>query len=189
MPEPPDESLMNRIAGAISGTLAEGMEEAITADHTPTGPQAVVWRAMEGYLFIGGVLTGSSAGSLLELGAEVATQQAVGKAVELTAGYVFRGGSATPDNLTPRPGMDTNGLSAFDNLESATPPGGKAQVIDVGKLSTLSAVPDSPHGHVSITPGNSALVKEWAATRGTGKVHPYTKEIMDAIVNVVRRVK
>lgn len=47
--------------------------------------------------------------------------------------YVYRGGSNSADNLTPRL-SDTSGLSTFDNLEAATPPGGKAQVIDTTRL-------------------------------------------------------
>ena len=104
---------------------------------------------------------------------------------------VYRGGSATPDNLTPRPGVDTTGLSTFDNLEAATPPGGKAQVIDTSKLQPpLMATPDAPPpGHVSIGPQDPASIAEWAATRGTGQIHPLTQAIMDAIVDVVKRPK
>jgi len=101
---------------------------------------------------------------------------------------VYRGGSGTPSNLTPRPGVDTSGLSTFDNLEAATPPGGKAQIIDVSKLNQLSALPDAPPpGHVSITPGDQALIDEWAATRGTDTVHSLTQELMDAIIGEARR--
>jgi hypothetical protein len=102
---------------------------------------------------------------------------------------VYRGGSAKPDNLTPRPGADQTGLSTFDNWEAATPPGGKAQVIDTSKLKPpLVATPDAPPpGHVSIGPGDPALIDQWAATRGTGQIHPLTQAIMDAIVDVVRR--
>jgi hypothetical protein len=104
---------------------------------------------------------------------------------------VYRGGSATPDNLTPRPGIDTTGLSTFDNLEAATPPGGKAQVIDTSKLKPpLVATPDAPPaGHVSIAPQDPALIAEWAATRGTGQIHPLTQAIMDAVIEVVKRPK
>ena len=96
---------------------------------------------------------------------DIAAQEAVGQGLELKAGYVFRGESATADNLTPRPGVDTNGLSTFDSVEAATPPGGKAQVIDVGKLSSLSAVPDSPPGHVSLMPGLFNQIKRNSAVR------------------------
>jgi len=103
---------------------------------------------------------------------------------------VYRGGSATADNLTPRPILDPTGLSTFDNLEAATLPGGKAQIIDTSKLRSLSAVPDAPPpGHVSITPEDDALIAKWAATRGTGQIHPLTQELLDAIVGVARRPK
>jgi RHS repeat-associated protein len=103
---------------------------------------------------------------------------------------LYRGGSATPNNFTPRPLIDSTGLSTFDTLEAATPPGGKAQVIDVSKLKSLLAIPDAPpEGHVSITPEDAALLEEWAATRGTGQVHPLTQELLDARVSEVKRPK
>lgn len=72
---------------------------------------------------------------------------------------VYRGGSRTPDNLTPRPGRDMveekRGLSTFDTLEEATPPGGKAQAIDTSVLKCLGAH-CTPDGHVSLRPGARA---------------------------------
>jgi hypothetical protein len=97
-----------------------------------------------------------------------------------------------PDNLTPRPGIDTEGLSTFDSLEKAVDPGGKAQVIDTSKLNRLAVVPGvDPPGHVCLTvvPHDTQLLEEWAATRGTGIVHALTQEILDAIVDTVRRPK
>ena len=102
---------------------------------------------------------------------------------------MYRGGSATPNNLTPRPGQDLDGLSTFDSLEAAVGPGGKAQVIDTTKLNTLCATCTPPAGHVSISAGDAAANAEWAATRGTGTAHPATQEVMDAIVDTVRRPK
>lgn len=104
--------------------------------------------------------------------------------------YVYRGGSDQPMNMTPRPGVDSTGLSTFDNLEAAVKPGGKAQVIDTTKLKCVAACPDAPPpGHVSLAPRNAAEIPEWAATRGTDTVHPYTQDIIDAIVDTVRRPK
>ncbi len=77
-----DTSMLASFNRSIANTFGVGITDAISADHTPTGPEAVVWHAMEGYLFIGGVLSGSSAGSLLRLGAEVATQEAAGAVVD-----------------------------------------------------------------------------------------------------------
>jgi hypothetical protein len=102
---------------------------------------------------------------------------------------VYRGGSNSADNLTPRLG-DKSGLSTFDNLQAATPPGGKAQVIDTTRLQLLIATPDAPlPGHVSIGPRNPADLHDWMAARGTGQTHPFAKELQDAIVDVVRRPK
>lgn len=87
----------------------------------------------------------------------------------LKEGLAYRGGSATPGNLTPRPGIDPDGLSTFNNLKSAAAPGNKAQVIDISRLPTpLQAIFDnSPPGHISIRPSDLSLIPEWAATRGT----------------------
>ena len=110
---------------------------------------------------------------------------------------VYRGGSRTPDNLTPRPGIDTQGLSTFVTLELAVQPGGKAQAIDLSRLpAPLAGVPDlPPPGHVSIRPGLERTLEvlqataEWASSRGTGVLHPYTQALMEAIIGEVRRSK
>ena len=113
------------------------------------------------------------------------------------AKIVYRGGSQTPDNLTPRPDIDTQGLSTFETLELAVQPGGKAQVIDVSRLQApLMGVPDAPPpGHVSIRPGLALTPEvlhstaEWASSRGTGILHRYTQAVMEAIIGEVRRPK
>jgi hypothetical protein len=63
----------------------------------------------------------------------VAINPGGGETRETAPQLVYRGGSAKPDNLTPRPGIDKTGLSTFDTCEAATPPGGKAQVIDISQ--------------------------------------------------------
>ena len=104
--------------------------------------------------------------------------------------YVYRGGSDTATNLTPRPGKDTEGLSTFDTPEAAAPNGGKVQVIDTSRLNCLTACPDvAPPGHVTITPGSLEEVAEWAATRETDVVHEYTQELIGAIVEEIRLPK
>jgi hypothetical protein len=113
---------------------------------------------------------------------------ATGKAPEAPT-VVFRGGSGTADNLTPRPVKDADGLSTFTTLEAAAPPGGKAQVIDTTKLSNLQAIPNSPPGHVSIAPKDMTQMGPWAATRGTGETHSLTEEIQRAIIGEVKRPK
>jgi len=110
---------------------------------------------------------------------------------------VYRGGSRTPDNLTPRLGIDRQGSSTFETLELTVQPGGKAQVIDLSRLQApLVGVPDAPPpGHVSIRPGLALTPEvlhstaEWAASRGTGVLHPYTQALMEAIIGEVRRSK
>jgi hypothetical protein len=101
---------------------------------------------------------------------------------------LYRRGSKFPDNLCPWPGLDLDGLSTFDTLERAVDPGEKAQVIDTDKLKTLLALPaEPPAGHVCLTPRDAEVLAEWAATRGTGAVHPLTAEVLAAIVDTVRK--
>jgi hypothetical protein len=124
-------------------------------------------------------------------------------ALPKTPGIVYRLGSATPDNCTPRqkdlegkPGQ-APGLSTFETLELK--PGQKAQVIDLKRIvGALRPMPDKPEleggvaEHITLAPfdetGNVDLVKlqEWAATRGTGCVHEFTKAIRDAIIDEIR---
>jgi hypothetical protein len=84
---------------------------------------------------------------------------------------VYRGGSRTPDNLTPRPGLDIQGLSTFETLELTVQPGGKAQVVDLSRLQApLVGVADAPPpGHVSIRPG-LALTPEVLQHWGVGLI-------------------
>jgi RHS repeat-associated protein len=104
-----------------------------------------------------------------------------------TPSLIYRGGSNSARNLTPRPG-DTTGLSTFDNAEAAFGNSNKAQVIDTTRLRNLCATCDAhPPGHVTVAPRTAAELAEWSSTRGTETVHPLTKELMDAIVGEVRR--
>ena len=119
------------------------------------------------------------------------------------ARLVYRGGSPTDDNLTPRPNRDiagragqAPGLSTWETLERAVVPGGKAQVIDLDALKApLADFPDDPTrggspGHLSIATGviDLGLLRDWALSRGSGTPHPLTLLIRDAIVNAnVRR--
>jgi hypothetical protein len=79
---------------------------------------------------------------------------------------LYRFGSATDDALTPRPGKDT--IAA---------PG----------------VPDDPaqggqpgHGVIAPLDGrgkvDQAMLDEWASSRGSGRRHPLTQAVLDAIV-------
>jgi hypothetical protein len=116
-------------------------------------------------------------------------------------GLVYRRGSRTSDNFTPRPDRDTSGsegqapgLSAFEPFQLGL--GEKVQVVDLSLLpSSLQALADDPGaggipGHVSIAPVNErgevdrAVLAEWASTRGTGQVHPLTAAVLEAVVEV-----
>jgi hypothetical protein len=109
------------------------------------------------------------------------------RAAEPASHLVYRGGSRSADNLTPRPGIDSTGRSTFDTPGAAAPKGGKVQVIDTSKLKCTIACPDAPPpGHVSIRPLDPADIPGWAGTRGTGDISPYTQDIWDAIVDEIR---
>lgn len=97
--------------------------------------------------------------------------------------------------MTPRPEDDVStnleeaGLSTWRDLEAAIPAGGKGQKIDLAKLdSTRLGCFQDEHGHVSIVPVNQAgdldMIKlaEWAATRGSSLLHPFTAIVVKAIV-------
>lgn len=123
------------------------------------------------------------------------------------ARLVYRSGSARDENLTPRPGKDTQakpgqapGLSTFTTLEQAVVPGGKAQVIDLDLLeSPLHGYPDelgfegAVEGHVSIAPArfeggvDHELLKEWAGTRNTEHAHWLTELVKQAHIGSVKR--
>ncbi|MDX5405751.1 MAG: hypothetical protein LPK11_01750 [Chromatiaceae bacterium] len=95
---------------------------------------------------------------------------------------VYRGGSGTPTNLTPR-AKDTTGLSGNVN-----PMPGKNQVIDTSKLDKLCAVCDNAKtGHVSIKPKDMSQMQGWIDSRGSGTAHPLTQELMDAVVDQVKK--
>lgn len=102
---------------------------------------------------------------------------------------VYRGGSRSMDNLTPRPGQDPTGLSTFDRPELAARPGEKVQVIDTTRLTKVRAYPDPPpDGHVSLRRDLSEI-PDWAATRGTGQEHELTTDIKSALVDEFRLPK
>jgi RHS repeat-associated protein len=114
----------------------------------------------------------------------------------IKGGQVYRGGSATPANLTPRPGRDTEGLkrglSTFDTPEKAAKPGEKYQVIDVSKLGPELEAFKTPDGHVSIRPSNDAnnvKLNQWASTRGADPPSPLTTAVQDSIVGSGKRPK
>lgn len=110
----------------------------------------------------------------------------------LKNGTVYRGGSNSSGNMTPRPGKDTagpkRGLSTFQDAEKAAGPGGKAQAIDVEKLGPdLEAVLNDENGHVSIRPKGdpeAAKLEAWAEQRGTD--NPLTDQVLQARTGEIR---
>ncbi|MBI0432131.1 RHS repeat-associated core domain-containing protein, partial [Pectobacterium parmentieri] len=102
----------------------------------------------------------------------------LGLAKILTDGVVYRMGSGTDSNLTPRPGKDTTtGLST--TIEK--PSNGKYQTLDVKTLNDggLDVVKDGKN-HASVRPSNDpdmSRLREWADTRGTEKSSSYTKTV------------
>lgn len=119
---------------------------------------------------------------------------------------VYRGRSATDNNLTRRPDTDTKGkpgqapgLSTFSRLDLDVSVNAKAQVIDLELLvAPLRAIPDTieqggTEGHFSIAPVREdgavdvTLLQEWAESRGTGQPHWLTEILKEAIVDTVKR--
>jgi len=104
--------------------------------------------------------------------------------------YVYRGGSATDQNLTPRAPQDLTGdkrgLSTFSSPEQVEKNGfKKAQEIDVGRLGDeLDAIPNGSgpnDSHVSIRPDNDVKLLDWANSRASGG-HTYTAAVRRAIL-------
>ena len=140
------------------------------------------------------VHTATEAEHTAEAAADVDKAGDVGETVTATQEvpqYVYRGGSAQPDAMTPRPGIDDvpgepQGLSAWKTPEQAGRPGDKVQIIDTTQLHSCTAVCDTPDGHISIVPSDGTSVTDWALTRGTGAVDPHTQDVINAIVGMTR---
>lgn len=105
--------------------------------------------------------------------------------------FIFRKGSDSPMNLTPRPGKDdveNGGLSFFDNVEDMmknTPllKGDKYIQVDPKKLYGLDVIFDNvPPGHVTVRPQTLSALKDWASTRGTQVIHGFTEIVKNAMV-------
>ncbi len=111
--------------------------------------------------------------------------------------FVYRGGSFTDMNFTPRPGKDDgdgpkSGLSTFVTpLQATFNEGGKAQQLSVKRLLKLGfQVNIKPDGHASIRPIDGKALKAWAATRNdlaAGKEpHKLTKLLKTARIKEVK---
>jgi RHS repeat-associated protein len=98
---------------------------------------------------------------------------------KLETGHVYRMGSGTDSNMTPRPGKDTTtGLST--TIEK---PSGKYQTLDVAALnnSGFDVIQDGKN-HASVRLSNDpdmTKLREWADSRGSDIQSPYTKAIKD----------
>ena len=114
----------------------------------------------------------------------------------LTTGLIYRRGAVKPTNLTPRPQVDTVGRPGqAPGLSTSVKLGAVCgMAIDAALLvPPLRAIADDPTqggspGHVAIVPVNEsgqvdqALLEEWAATRGSGVLHPLSVLLERAIV-------
>ncbi len=86
--------------------------------------------------------------------------------------FIYRGGSFTDSNFTPRPGKDDgiglkSGLSTFQTpLQATQYKDGKAQELSVDALKKLGfSLKKTSDGHVGIRPPSQEKLKEWAASR------------------------
>jgi RHS repeat-associated protein len=85
--------------------------------------------------------------------------------------FLYRGGSFTDLNFTPRPGKDDgvgrkSGWSTFTTAQAATQgQGGKVQVLSVKILKRLGFQLEEVEGHVGIRPKSQAALKIWAKSR------------------------
>jgi len=104
-------------------------------------------------------------------------------------GMMYRNASGTADSLTPRPGIDDiagGGLSFWNSLDALNP--GKYVVVDASKLQQLKAVLDNnPIGHITVSPATLQELQAWAATRGSGIVHGFTQELLNALVSILKK--
>jgi len=65
---------------------------------------------------------------------------------------------------------------------------GKNQVIDTSKFDKLCAICDnSKTGHVSIKPKDMSQMQSWIDSRSSDTTHQLTQELMDAVVDQVKK--
>lgn len=80
------------------------------------------------------------------------------------------------------------GCPFFDSLDNPGVSPGKYIEVDTSKLETLTVIPDNdPPGHVTVRPNSDQELLEWAATRGTGRLHAYTLEILAAVSRIGKK--
>jgi hypothetical protein len=101
--------------------------------------------------------------------------------------FLYRAGSRTKRNLTPRV-KDPTGPSAYSVYEKAAEMDKRVQTIDASRLKDLRAVQegDDPH-HYVIQPTDLARMPEWIESRDDDSTeqedwHPLTQELLESIV-------
>ena len=168
--------LLGKLGSTSTGQFALGFIPGYDLYMASQNPNATMLDYGVGVL---GILPGMGKGAGLAI---KAGDNLVGAAAKEAGNLVYRSGSGAPTNLTPRL-KDTAGLSANIN-----PMPGKNQVIDTSKLDKLCAVCDNPRtGHVSIKPKEMSQMQGWIDSRGSGTTHPLTQELMNAVVDQVKR--
>jgi hypothetical protein len=109
--------------------------------------------------------------------------------------FIYKKGSNSFDNVTPRPGIDDKslekgGLSFWDSIESlrknmGLEPEDKIITVDPKQVNGLDIIKDNdPPGHISIRPSTLPELQEWASTRRTNIVHRFTQTVRQSIVDV-----
>lgn len=105
------------------------------------------------------------------IGAATTTTKTTTK-VDLNYNFIYRNGSGNKTNLTPRPGIDTNGLSYFTKPKSA--PMTITAIEAINATGVLHAKIDNPAtGHVSVMPVDPFELEIWMATRDDPTAEPY----------------
>jgi|ERR1022692_2046433 hypothetical protein len=114
---------------------------------------------------------------------------------------IYRAGSGTTKNMTPRPDKDTvggqRGLSAFEHIDMvprATDADVKVQVIETDALVEPLGFVRHGDGHVSVVPMAAGKIDDtallaWAATREAAAPSPLTAKVLAAIVDQKKVLK
>jgi len=112
--------------------------------------------------------------------------------VLLKEGVVYRQGSNTPANMTPRPGKDTNTLKKPGLSTTKEKPSGKSIPINMAKLNEAGFdVIQDDIDYASVWPkGNADVNKlnDWANSRpgivdgGSGPIHENTNKVRECIL-------
>ena len=144
-----------------------------------------------GAIVVPGILTGAAGfeGAASKSAIGMATDSLAGKPSNPVPEFLFRGGSRTDANMTPRP-VDATGLSTFDSVDHPFfRPGERVQMIETARFKTLTAFQEGQPGHWSISPPDRADIAGWASTRDAAEVHPLTRELIESVLKTVKKPK